>query len=250
MLFRQDHAEVKIADSWQKRALGPGFDASHEACEGFDAGEIPNELGKVHDTLHVRREDSGRPGSDWIEVSTLADGLEVALLANSVGANLKVQPPADLPLEVGMKFRSDVTKLSLARVARRLDLSSQARKCIEATLCRPLNDERVPATVRYVERLYYGNLVRLDFGEQVFTLKNKGTIEGATATFSVKATRVRLNGTILGRIDSSRAKPFDLPQMVDLLADRNILTIQNEIAARSVNHEIVGYRFAEVDCRD
>lgn len=248
VLFRQGYAEVVIDGELRGAPLGTGFDASHDACEGFDRDEVPNTLAVVHTDLHEKREVSVEAG--WFEVETPADALEIALLDRSVGASAKLQPPADIPLEVGAKFSSSATSLSLARVARRLDLSTRARECIEATLCRPTDDGLLPTSVRYVERIYYGNLLRLKFGEQVFELAAEGTIEGVTAKFEVNSRNVRLDGAVIGRVDpgSEAEDHFDVPQILDHLVDKNLFKIQNELAERSANYEIVAYRFAESQC--
>lgn len=179
-----------------------------------------------------------------------ADSFEMSLIERSGGSSLGFKPPAEVPVRVGAKFSSTATALSLARITKRFDLSDTGRKCVAATLCRPAGgQDTAPESVTFVERIYYGNLIRLRFTEQVFALAGEAVVEGITAKFSVDAKNVGMDGAILGRIKSAgKVCKFDVPQILDHIARKELSAIQNKIAECAANHEIVAVRFARVSC--
>lgn len=251
ILYRQNYAMAQddAESAPYSKTLALGFEASDGACAGVDTDKIPNDLAVWHNALSGTGE-TPKLENIWAETPSDADSFEMSLIDRSGSGGLQFKPPAEVPLNVGAKFGASATALTLARITKRVDLSDTGRKCVVATLCRPTaGKDTPPTTVTFVERIYYGNLIRLKFSKQAFELAGEATVEGVTAKFAVNASNVNLDAAILGRLkNSTKACTFDIPEILKLVAEKKLSAVQNLIAECAVNHEIIAVRFAKVPC--
>jgi hypothetical protein len=249
ILFRQPYAVGVGSDAKELNlSLAGGFDLSHESCSDLDAALIPNELGKAHNLLFAK-DPPGDVTSAWFDIATKGDNMEVSLLNRDSSSQAALSVPAEVPVAVNAAFSATAVSLALAHVRHTLSLSDKARKCLTATLCKPTTGGFIPQSVRYADQVYYGNMVRVAFREQAFSLgASVKATEKVEASFETTSKNLRLDGVLLGQIGAGDKEKFDVPEMMNLLGEKRVGEIQAHIEKYAKNNQVVAIQFADVRC--